>query len=169
VIPENLRSRAWNINALLPGHHFDFHVHFTNLRKEELELLIYSLALEDECTADIGEEKIKIKGPLRHKIGNGKPLGLGSCRISITKLVYLSEPKQRFSSLTQTNDNVYEGEKLIDEISALKKRYSEDSCETMQQLRKVMIWDTNDKRNFSYPDYYWFKNPTNSGKPLKVI
>jgi CRISPR/Cas system CSM-associated protein Csm3 (group 7 of RAMP superfamily) len=168
-IPENLQSRAQNINALKPGHHFDFEVHFTNLNKEEIELLIYTLVLEENSQVEIGEEKVKLNGPLRHKIGHGKPLGLGSCHITINKIVYLTDSKQRFASLQQSSDTVFEGESLKNEISGLTRRYAGDNSEVMQQLRKMLIWDESDTRNFGYPDYYWFKNPVNSQKILKHI
>ena len=168
-VPENLRSRASNINAIIPGHHFDFDVHFSNLNQEELELLMYALVLEENCKTEMGEEKVNLKGPLRHKIGNAKPLGLGTCHITVSKLVYLANPKQRFVSLQKSGDIVYEGTFLKDEIFNLKSRYSADDSETMQQLRKMLIWDESDTRDFVYPDYYWFKNPVNSQKILKNI
>ena len=168
-VPEKLQPRAWNINALKPGHHFDFDVRFTNLSKEEIELLVYTLALEESSQAEIGEEKLKLNGPLRHKIGNVKPLGLGSCHITINKIVYMADPKQRFASLQQSSDTVYEENSLKNEILNLTSRYSTDAGEVMQQLRKMLIWDEGDTRNFAYPDYYWFKNSINSQKILKII
>ncbi len=168
-VPEKLKPRTWNINALKPGHHFDFEVHFTNLSKEEIELLVYSLALEENRQVEIGEEKLLLKGPLRHKIGNAKPLGLGSCHITINKIIYLADPKKRFASLQQPSDMVYEESSLKNEIVNLTGRYSVDVGEVMQQLRKMLIWDEKDTRNFAYPDYYWFKTPDNSQKTLKNI
>lgn len=168
-VPEKLKPHAWDIKALLPSHHFDFEVHFSNLTQDELELLMYALVLEEECQSVIGDEKLKLSGPLRHKIGNAKPLGLGSCHITINKLVYLADPKQRFLSLQQSGDVVYEENPLKEEISNLTSRYPADISETMQQLRKMLIWDINDSRDFAYPDYYWFQNPVNSQKILKKI
>lgn len=168
-VPQNLRSRAWDINALLPGHHFDFEIQFSNLSKEELELLIYVLVLEEDRDVVIGKDEIRLRGPLRHKIGNAKPLGLGTCHITINKFTYFANPEQRYKSLLATGDMVYEGIILSNEISKLIDRYSTDASETMQQLRKMMIWDENDPRDFAYPDYYWFQNPANSQKTLKEI
>jgi CRISPR/Cas system CSM-associated protein Csm3 (group 7 of RAMP superfamily) len=169
TVPAKLKSNTWNINALLPGHHFDFEVHFCNLRQEELELLIYVLALEEHVVVEIGEQKLALQGPLRHKIGNAKPLGMGSCQITINKLVYFAAPKIRFSSLQQTGNSEYGGAVLKDEVCRLVQNIVNDKSETMQQLRKMMVWDENDPREFRYPDYHWFQNPANSQKALKAI
>lgn len=167
-IPENLKPRAWNIDALLPGHHFNFEVQFSNLPKEELDLLLYILALEKDVTVSVGEKGLSLQGPLRHKIGNAKPLGMGSCRISIKRLTLLPGPKDRFSSLRIQNQ-VLEGDELRKEINNRIKRYSGDKSSTMENFRKMMVWDETDGRDFRYPKYHWFKNPANSEKVLKRL
>ena len=169
IIPENLRSRAWNIAAPTPGHHFDFTVQFSNLRDEEFALLVYSLALENDVIAVIGDEKLQLNGPMRHKIGNAKPLGMGSCRIRIERMTIFQNPAERYASLKKPRDEIYEGERLATEIGAVTKIYSNDTSETMVQLRKMMVWDETDPRDFRYPDFFWFKNPENSEKQLKKL
>ena len=169
IIPENLRPHALNINALQPGCHFDFEVHFSNLRQDELELLIYVLALEEHVVVDIEEENLTLQGPLRHKIGNAKPLGMGSSRIAIDKLVCFDDPAARFASLQEVGETVYEGDTLKAEITRLTQNIVSDTSLTMQQLRKMMVWDENDPREFRYPDRHWFQNSANSQKVLKVI
>ncbi len=168
-VPENLQSRAWYINALLPGHHFDFTVQFSNFTDEELSLLIYALVLEESAEEVLKEGEIRLKGPMRHKIGNAKPLGLGSCRVKLKKLVYFAEPEKRFASIGKCADRVFESADLDREIKRNTQYILGDTSETMRQLRKMMIWDEKDERVFRYPDYYWFKSPQNSGKPLKDI
>lgn len=169
-VSDQLRERSWNIEALLPGHHFDFTVQFTSLSEEELNLLIYILALERNVSVKIGEkEKIRLTGPLRHKIGFAKPLGMGSCRISISEINYLSEPKTRFASLNGTGQKDYTGDELGVEIAERTKSLTGDSSITMEHFRKMMVWDKNDPREFKYPDYAWFRNPENGVKELKKI
>jgi len=169
AVPQNLKARAWAINALIPGHHFDFEIQFSNLKKEELELLAYVLDLEEMVHVETSEDKLKSSGPLRHKIGNAKPLGLGSCHLKVKKVIYHATASERFAALDGKADNVYEGNALKNELTELKKRLVNDNSETMQQLRKIMVWDENDLRDFKYPDYHWFKNPANSNKILKEI
>lgn len=168
-IPENLKSRAERIAALLPGHHFGFKVHFSNLSKEELELLIYVLALEEDVGVEIGKEKLILHGPLRHKIGYAKPLGMGSCHININRLIYYAPASVRFASLKDTEDTVYEGGSLKEESIKLTRNIISDTSLTMKQFRKMMVWDENDQREFRYPDYNWFQNTANSQKVLKTI
>jgi CRISPR-associated protein (TIGR03986 family) len=67
------------IAPIKPGAKFEGSIRFENLSEEELGALLFVLQLPDECC---------------HKIGMGKPLGLGSIRIE-TKL-FILDPKQRY-------------------------------------------------------------------------
>ncbi len=171
VIPENIRDRAWQIEALRPGHHFDFEIQFTSLEDDELALLLYVLHLEKKVSVTIphDDRALHLKGPMCHKIGNAKPLGLGSCQISITRLTILAPPTQRYSSMTATGDRNLEGDALHAELDAKTAPYTQDASPTMTALRQMMVWDTQDTRDFRYPDYHWFKNPQYQGAPLKVL
>lgn len=172
-IPADIRRMAADhirsIEAIPPGNHFDFEVDFINLTQDEFELLVYVLALEGRVEVEIGGGGVRLSGPLRHKIGLGKPLGLGSCHIAINRLVIRSDAKSRFSSLNSGQGDVYEDDVLTAKIQELTKGFIEDKSPTMTQLRKMMVWDENDPRQFTYPSYYWFKTPGNSGKHLKKI
>jgi len=170
-IPANIRERQkiTRIQALLPGHTFTFTLQFSNLEQEELELLIYCLALEPHVEVTIPSGELTLKGPLRHKIGYAKPLGLGSCRISITTLSYLHDPGQRFASLHQKGETLLKDASLENEISRLTQNIANDRSDTMQHLRKMMVWDEADPRVFRYPDYNWFRDDRNFHRPLKKI
>lgn len=174
-IPGNIRKmmqgNIQQIEALLPGHQFDFEVQFTSLNSSELELLIYVLALEDNIQTTIkqGQGELHLQGPMRHKIGFAKPLGMGSCRISIRRIEYLCSPLTRFSSLREPVKSVLEGADLMQEIEHLTRSYARDMSPTMIQLRKMMVWDETDSRTFEYPDYAWFKNQANAGVKLKAV
>jgi CRISPR/Cas system CSM-associated protein Csm3 (group 7 of RAMP superfamily) len=171
AIPANIRERQTitRIQALLPGHTFRFTLQFSNLVKEELELLVYSLALEPHVEVTIQSGELQLKGPLRHKIGYAKPLGLGSCHISITRLIYLDHPKKRFVSLRCQGETLMQGEALEKEISRLTQKITNDRSTTMEQLRKMLVWDETDPRVFRYPDYNWFRETQNSQKKLKKL
>jgi hypothetical protein len=167
-VPENLKSRAWYIDALLPGHHFEFDVQFTNLSQDELNLLFYILILEEDVKVTLSETGQVLKGPLRHKVGNAKPLGMGSCHIRINRLTLLAEPKERFSSL-YSHVRVLNGDGLEEEIRSRIKPHISDKSPTMEAMRRMMVCDETDPRDFRYPDYSWFQNSANSGKTLKRI
>lgn len=168
-IPQNIQDRAWNIDALLPGHHFDVEIQFTSLTEQELVLLLYILHLEDNVEVQIGEEKIKLQGPMRHKIGNAKPAGMGSCHIQINRLTYLAPPDRRFTSMTLAKNQEFENEALKNEILQKTSTFRVDNSPTMQALRKMMVWDENDPRDFHNPDYLWFKGGDHNGTILKSL
>lgn len=167
TIPENIRDRAWNVDALLPGHHFDFEVQFTGLTDQELSLLLYVLHLEEKVVVKIGNEKLRLEGPMRHKIGNAKPLGMGSCHILLNRLTFFAPPAQRFATMRTADDRLLEGEQLREEIEQRVQGFMADKSATMEDLRKMMVWDESDPRDFRYPDYKWFKE--NSATPLKSL
>ena len=168
-VAENIRHRTWPVEALLPGCRFDFDIQFSNLEDDELALLLYVVSLEEQRTVEVGNERKKLTGPMRHKIGNAKPLGFGSCRIRIEKLVLQPEPKARFSTLGGRENTVFEGEHLLAEISGMTEKYVRDESETMTHLRKMMVWDETDDRDFHYPDYDWFQKTENKRKKLKNL
>jgi len=172
-IPETIRTLMKNdiqtIRAIAPGHEFKFDVSFSNLEPDELQLLVYTLALEEDTKVNLEDGQCPLRGPLRHKIGMAKPLGLGSCQISIERLSILPPPKTRFASLKSLESTVYEGESLARELAKLTEPLAGDTSPTMQHLRKIMIWDERDSRNFRYPDWHWFKTPGNASIKLKRI
>ncbi len=163
----------WQIQALPHDHKFRFEVQFHNLTEPELALLLYVIALEEEVSVTIPQEKggnLNLTGPMRHKVGYAKSLGGGSCRISIEALTLLPQPVERFSSLSGAEDKVFAGDELRSEVSQRVQIFRSDSCATMEMLRKMMVWDViNDQRDFRFPDYSWFKSGGNGQTPLKTI
>lgn len=71
--PEMTSFKQW----VKAGEYFEFELFFSKVTKDELEKLIFSL--------NFGENKNE--GKFCHKIGNGKPLGFGSAKIIIDKVV----------------------------------------------------------------------------------
>jgi len=174
-IQDNIRRLMYDkiqrIEALLPGHIFTFQVQFSNLTKDELELLAYVISLEEDVHVTIQwqDGELKLKGPMLHKIGYAKPLGMGSCRISITRIEYLPAPQDNFRSLHRPTGTLLENAILHAEIQRLTAPYTHDKSPTMCQLRKMMVWDTDDSRDFHYPEYDWFTDSKNSATHLKTI
>lgn len=117
---------------------FQFSLTFQNLTDEELGLLFYILELEPS---------------LAHKVGGCKPLGAGSCCITITDWNILSAkerflpPEQRLSK-TQIEEFIYQQRRL----------FEQDVSETMQALRALMEWAPSNPKNIRYPDGHWFRH-----------
>ena len=123
---------------------FDFNVSFTNLTDDEYALLLYSLFLEDGVC---------------HKIGYGKPAGLGSVKIEPLKLT-LFNIENRYKKFTAESRE----EKSGDDITAQTNIYREDKSANLQALRRIWKWSEEggayDIRYPTHKDGDWFsKNP----------
>lgn len=169
AIPEGLKTHAWKINAVLPGHHFDFEVQFTSLEDDEFSLLLYVLHLEEHVDVQLKSQKLRLQGPMRHKIGNAKPLGMGSCHIRVNRLTLFPSPKDRFSTMGTQNNSVWESQELESKIQKHIQPFVEDKSPTMVALRKMMVWDERDPRVFRYPTFHEFKSREFTDVPLKKL
>lgn len=78
------------VEPLKPGSVFSFRVYFDHITREELDTLCFSL--------DLGSD-----GKHGHKIGMGKPLGLGSVLIHVDRVMvkHLSEQDPKFRNMTE--------------------------------------------------------------------
>ncbi|MBX9685138.1 MAG: TIGR03986 family CRISPR-associated RAMP protein [Candidatus Obscuribacterales bacterium] len=89
AIPDQIRqaeSQYTKIRPLNPGLWFSFRIHFNNLTEEELGALCWALH-------PLGPEGHNF----RHRLGMGKPLGLGS--IELNAELRLSDQQKRYSEL----------------------------------------------------------------------
>lgn len=81
-LPEKDRKTHRNCTiheSILRGAVFKFELHFENLSREELALLLYSIRLN-------GVKNQKDENFMAHKVGMAKPLGFGSVQLVIEKL-----------------------------------------------------------------------------------
>lgn len=101
-LPPNSRDglhRSRSVRPLKEGCEFEFTVEYNNLAPEELALLVYSLELEP--IQKVIKEKPKFVRGVYHKLGYGKPAGLGSAAIRIQKWKKL-DLKSRYSEEPQS-------------------------------------------------------------------
>lgn len=89
-------------------------IRFENLTKEELGALLFALQLPEECC---------------HKIGMGKPLGLGSVRLNVEKLTIIDR-KERYEKIFDDKGQWQTGEK--DETAQIEY-YQDEFCKYMMQ------------------------------------
>jgi hypothetical protein len=87
------------IHPLGAGSQFTFQVTYTNLTGDELALLVYALELEPN--PDLRENGFSFHKGVYHKLGYGKPAGLGSAAILIEKWEML-DPQARYRDPEQT-------------------------------------------------------------------
>ena len=156
------------------GTRFRFTVDFENLRKEELDLLVYCLVLEEQSTVKLSaaalgrdgdQAGVTLHGPLRHKLGGAKPHGAGSVHLRITKLKIRTDPSARYrGSIPAETEEVREGEALKQDLLRRTKSIRERTDKTMRELRAMLIYAAGDPRNrIQYPTYDWFGNESRTG------
>lgn len=106
-----------SIQYLKPDNNFTFEIGFKNLTDLELGVLIYSIELE--------------KG-MAHKMGMGKPLGLGTCEIKIEKLLLDSGDKYKsFTSPYKNGDTGFYKDMCI-------KTYMDDRRKEIRELKMIL-------------------------------
>ncbi len=108
------------VQPVNPGAVFTFEVEYTDVRTEELRLLLFALVLEPG---------------LWHKVGMGKPIGLGSTHIEITSWMTL-DLAARYRNLGEGTEELT-GEALQAELATWLKPYQENDASNLQDLREV--------------------------------
>lgn len=133
---------------------FEFPIYFDNLTKEEYGLLLTTLELEPG---------------LGHKIGMGKPLGLGSCVIDVREIVEFS--KNRYLSIDNSGEIYnYEKNNILDRKIAIKKEWKKVFP---NDLRCILTIDNGftirypDKRSGEFRKLFHKSCEDFDGKPIK--
>lgn len=139
------------VEAVKPGAVFTFSVDYVNLSEPDLALLLYAVALEPD---------------LRHKIGMGKPVGLGSAHIEIVRWEALNHAN-RYRSLGSGWDAPLESDALIQALNDFLQRHSNTilQADLIADLRRVWHWPPHPNTTIRYPDQAWFK--ANPSTPLE--
>ena len=166
--PENIQQ-VKIVKPAPPGTRFRFWLDYTNLRDRELNLLLYSLALEEQVIVTLSPEalgrdegSVELVGPLRHKIGGAKPHGAGSVHIRIMKMQLCQDATARYRGNNATD--ILEGPVLTDEINARTASLQSRTDITMKELRAMLIYSNGDPRcPIHYPDYDWFNREKEQG------
>lgn len=135
-----------SVELLLPPAEFTFTVEFDNLDDSELGLLLWSLELEEG---------------MAHKLGMGKPIGLGSVKIN-TKLEIIKRI-DRYTTILSTGIPKEPAKKKI-YIDKFEKKMQEennnknfDAIPNTSDLKKIMSLQNPPQNNVKYPgDFDWF-------------
>ena len=132
---------------------FEFDVTFTNLTDEEYSLLAFALILTDD---------------MRHKVGGGKPLGLGTVRIEVTSLrETIAEQRYRgFSARAEdaTDGNLITDDALRTHLQIITATITASPSSSFEDLRYIWRYPPPTDEDYVYPDQDWFKR--NSAQPL---
>ena len=174
VPPHSGITQTTQVRPAPPGTSFHFTVDFTNLRDDELNLLFYCLALEEQVrvtlnSAALGRDEGSevLNGPLRHKIGGAKPHGAGSVHIRITKMQLCRDATARYRGNNATD--IWENPTLAGEINRRTNKIRARRDITMKELRAMLIYPEKDPRNpIHYPKFCWFEREKKFGLRTKL-
>jgi CRISPR/Cas system CSM-associated protein Csm3 (group 7 of RAMP superfamily) len=133
---------------------FHFRVDFTNLTKNEFNALLQAIVLDEK---------------MRHKIGYGKPLGLGTIElrpISLTLVDYAT----RYSTTSGANRGkiILEGDELWDYLYERLDEFAESGLVqiAMDDLARIWRWPPEPNVAYHYPDKRGWFDTKGKGKRI---
>jgi hypothetical protein len=130
-------AEGFRPEACIPkGAFFDFDVDYENLSGEEFAVLRFALTLQHKCP----DPPVS----LAHKLGYGKGIGMGSCRVS-AKIVPVRTRRFFGEEPTPESDCGCEIHRYLD-------------LPGFAQLREFLAWDSRPDQ-LLFPDYGWFSGP----------
>ncbi len=121
---KNSSKQYTQINPVKKGTEFSGKIRFENLSDVELGALLFSLDLQSDCY---------------HKIGMGKPLGLGS--IKITPKLFISIRKDRYNNLSSEWNNAIEASDKTT-TDKLKNSFEKYVLEQINETSTSELWET---------------------------
>ena len=128
------------VRALESGQTYDLHVRHEGLDQASYALLLYSMFLEEG---------------LAHKLGWGKPMGLGSVRIE-PRVIEEIDLRARYRRGGAQATVKYEGADAVARVHKLTAGFRVDKGEAMTALRRV-FGPADPKAKWAYPTFSWFK------------
>ena len=123
-------ERNATVQVAEAGTEFQFKVYFDSITKAELQNLVFAL--------NLGENEKN--GKLCHKIGHGKPIGLGSAKIHVSEIKTRIFDGETYGYEDHNIDETMENFENIDMKS-----------ETIKSLRKICDFTSVSGCNISYP------------------
>jgi CRISPR/Cas system CSM-associated protein Csm3 (group 7 of RAMP superfamily) len=132
------------LEVVLCGSIFTFDIIYNSLDKDEIALLLQTIELEPG---------------LGHKLGMGKPLGLGSCVMKVVALKELDSAHRYLQPVGFPEPESVEselGERLKELKTGYKKGKALDGCPSLRSL--LALPDEKDVVPIQYPTKEWFNN-----------
>lgn len=133
---------------------FHFRIDFTNLEADEMGALLLAITLEEK---------------MRHKIGYGKPTGLGSVELRPVSLT-LVDYAARYGSDPARGKSVLTGDTMWDTVYKLVDDFSEKKLATLAitDLRRIWRWPPEPGTDYYYPGKRdWFDTAESRGVRIK--
>lgn len=133
---------------------FHFRVDFTGLEDDEFSALLLAIALEEK---------------MRHKIGYGKPLGLGSIYLQPSALRLVDYSTRYTSHATGQGITQFEGDDMWNKFYEHIDSFTQKHLVTiaMDDLRRIWLWPPEPGVDYYYPSKRdWFDTPASRGKRI---
>lgn len=134
---------------------FHFRIDFTNLESDEFAALILAIVLEDG---------------IRHKIGYGKPLGLGSISLVPTSLTLVDYAVRYTQPASERGKTVLQGDAMWNLLYEHIDGFSEKQLLqkiAMDDLRRIWRWTPEPDVDYYYPSKRdWFDTEASIGKRI---
>lgn len=134
---------------------FHFRIDFTSLEADEFGALVLAIALEDH---------------MRHKIGYGKPLGLGSIYLQPTALTLVDYATRYTQPASALGTSKLEGNDMWNRLYAHIDAFTQQHLVAiaMDDLRRIWRWPPEPGVEYYYPSKRdWFDTPDSRGKRIK--
>ena len=155
-LPNDVKTRTREdnqnktVDAAQPGAVFAFEIEYTNLTGQELALLLYAVKLEPDT---------------RHKVGMGKPVGLGSVHLEIVRWQPLDR-EARYRSLGGGWREALEDVALDRAVENHVNLHGRPNWEAgpLDDLKRIWHWPPDPNTAIHYPDQAWFED--NPDAPL---
>lgn len=134
---------------------FRFRVDFTSLEADEFGALLLAITLEEK---------------MRHKIGYGKPLGLGSVYLQPTALTLVDYSTRYTRPATERGIVTYQGDAMWNQFYAHIDSFTQQYLvkPAMDDLRRIWRWPPEPDVDYYYPSKRdWFDTTASRGKRIK--
>jgi hypothetical protein len=152
LTPPGRETRKIFLQPLDYNTQFRFRVDFTALEADEFGALLFAIALEEQ---------------MRHKIGYGKPLGLGSVYLQPMKLT-LIDYAARYRAGASGGKTELEGDPMWHVLYEHMDDFLHNQVVpiALDDLRRIWRWEPDPNVTYHYPERFWFSTPGNSTTPI---
>jgi CRISPR/Cas system CSM-associated protein Csm3 (group 7 of RAMP superfamily) len=130
------------VAPLEAGSTFRFTVGFENLEEEALDALVAALVLSSSAPLDGSTVKV------RHKLGYGKPAGLGSVRIGVQEVRLDPPPETRYRDFQADPQTLDDQDAWVE---TRRSRFFEDPTPPVKDLVEVLRYPPPAGVRYAYP------------------
>jgi len=140
----NERDRGPYVAPLAPGAEFEFTVTYQNLSERELAALLASIELTRDA-ASAGDSAHQV----HHKLGYGKPAGLGSVALQIERVRTELEPEARYTQFDASPQSL-DDEALRSWVEEKKALFFESPSEPVEKLFEILRYPAPEDVTYTY-------------------